>query len=118
MPIDYQEKLFDVAYDRMGVPATIVTTRRKRHDVTVIDKTAQLTYPSFGPVEVTTFKPAAMVRMKEILDLDLSLRDDIKDGQLVMNGKIWTIGNWEPHPTLNGIDDGEALLLLRDDADV
>ena len=109
MPIDWTARMLDPIYRHLGLTATITPPERPGFAVTVIDKTAGIQTP--GDVAVPTIRPAAVIRVKEMLGVGL-VREDLDAARITFNGATWTITATEPRPTPGGEADGELLLWL------
>lgn len=111
--IDWDELLYDPLYTGLGKAATLTPgSGGAGIEVTVIDKTAGIEVDS-GPTVIPTIKPAARIRMAELVSNALAL-PDLKDGTLLLGATTWTIKNTQPRPGPDGKGTGEALLILID----
>lgn len=110
--MNFTSLLLDPLYTSFGVEATIwPASYGTPVTVTVIDKTGGVEVASASMAEVSTIRPAAMVRAAEIASA-LIAREDLRRAELCMNGKKWRIESSLPRPTPNGESDGELMLLL------
>lgn len=111
--MDYQTLLYDPVYLVQGVSAVITlsdaTTVLK--PVTVLDKTAGTEIKM--AVDILTILPAAVLRVKELAKQNY-VPDDLHRGKITFNGRTWTIVDNRLIPSPNGMDDGEAYMILED----
>jgi hypothetical protein len=104
--------MLDPIYTAFGVPATVwPASYGTPVTVTVIDKTSGVEVSNASMSEVSTIRPAALVRASEVATA-LIAREDLRRAELCMNGKKWRIESSTPKPTPNGESDGELMLLL------
>jgi hypothetical protein len=122
--MDYQALLYDPVYAAIGVPAVLAPASglTTQVDLTVIDKTAgadvgvshaakgSIGAASFG---IETVHPVAAVRMAELRANGLT-RDDLDMSAITFNGRTWRVRSHVLKPSPNGLDDGEAWLILTE----
>lgn len=113
--LDYRSLLYGPIYDRLGVPATIVTQGGATIELTVRNLTAPSTISGIG-VDFQAFKPSAIARLYELEGADLA--EDVVGGELTMDAHTWSIKSFEYVASPNGNSDGEVRLILKDDLDV
>jgi hypothetical protein len=110
MAIDYQASLYDPVYTALGVTATIALDGTAgEFSLTVIDKTAGIDVS--GDVNVASIKPAAAVRMAELV-LNGIERASLYGGTITLNGVTWRIDATAPRPAPTGENEGELYLVL------
>ncbi len=114
--MNFGSLMLDPIYTAFGVPATIIplATGAAPVTVTAIDKTGGVEVGNAAMTEVSTIRPAAIVRFAELATASLD-RTDLRRAALTMNGKNWRIESSTPKPTPNGESDGELMLLLIED---
>lgn len=101
---------YDAIYAALGVAATIIApSSAGQIEVTAIDKTAGVTVAD--EIEVHSVKPAATVRMAELIANNFD-KVDLDGGSITLNGKTWRIRNHLPRPSPAGEDVGELYLFL------
>lgn len=111
--IDWDALLYDPIYTVHGKAATLTPgSGGAGIAVTVIDATAGIEVDA-GPAVISSIKPAARIRMAELVSNALTL-PDLKDGTLLLGATTWTIKATQPRPGPNGKGTGEALLILID----
>lgn len=113
MTIDWTADLLDPIYDGLGVAATITLEGGAEHVVTAIDGASDLT--TGDQIEVHTMRPAAFVRMAELIDLGLQ-PDDLEAAIIALNGKPWRVAATALKPTPGGEAAGELILWLQHDS--
>jgi hypothetical protein len=114
--MDYQSLLYDPIYDVIGVEARLVAAPgHPPVTVTVIDKTAGLPLVGDGGMEIETVRPAAMVRVAELIARGLC-REAIDGGTVAFSCKCWKIESSRPAPSPKGERDGELMLILSEAA--
>lgn len=115
MALDYAI-LLDPIYSSIGVAATIIPRSgpTKSVEVTVLDKTIGVAIPSpdGGSVELDTFAPSAMVRVAELTEKLVDVKN-LDDGRIIMNGKFWRVKATRHRPTPDGV--GEVAMILTED---
>ncbi|QDW39010.1 hypothetical protein FFI89_018775 [Bradyrhizobium sp. KBS0727] len=111
--IDYDADLIDPHYEIDGLPAQFLSREGVRADLTVLDKTAGVEIPQ-GPVMLQTSRPAACVRVRELIENSLD-RGKMKDGRLTFNGASWNVESTLPKPVPGG--QGELYLILQERSD-
>lgn len=110
---DFDSLRLGAIYAALGAD-TVITLRDGREETfSIIDKTAGVSVP-VGDLSANSVKPAAAVRMIELADKSVSL-DDVRDGQIDLNGKRWRIKDYLLRPGIGGEAKGEALLELTDE---
>lgn len=112
--MDYQTVLYNPIYLVQGVSAviTLPDTTTVLKPVMVLDKTAGIEI-KMG-TDIQTIVPAAVVRMVELAAQGMK-PPQLDYGTISFNGKNWKIVSHRLRPSPNGLDDGEALLVLEDD---
>lgn len=110
--IDFNSDLYDPIYNWKGVAATI-TVAGNDVALLVIDETDGIAIP--GNAIVETVVPACRVRMKELIDNNISTAD-LADGSISFNGNAWRIKSHRPMPNSNGESDGQVRLILLSEA--
>lgn len=101
---------YNAIYDALGVTATIIApSSAGQIDVVAIDKTAGIAVAD--EVEVHSVRPAAVVRMAELIANSFD-KVDLDGGSITLNGKTWRIKNHMPRPSPSGEDVGELYLFL------
>lgn len=113
MSIDYDALLLDPIYQRIGIAAQFVSLDGARADLIVLDKTAGVELAD-GPVALHTSRPAACVRVSELINNSLD-RSKMKNGRLTFNGGSWNVEATRPKPVPGG--QGELYLFLQDRSD-
>ncbi|MDB5555427.1 MAG: hypothetical protein JWL86_5411 [Rhizobium sp.] len=79
----------------------------------VIDKTKGVADMAGGAIiELNTARPAATVRMSELIEKNLDLDEDVQGGKIEFNNRCWVVKSHQPKPSSQGIDAGEAYLFL------
>lgn len=110
--MNFTSLMLDPIYAAYGVLATVWPANYGTPvNLTVIDKTSGVEVSNSAMSEVSTIRPAAMVRAAEVATA-LIAREDLRRAELCMNGKKWRIESSAPRPTPNGESDGELMLLL------
>lgn len=120
--IDFQAQLYNPIYaSDLCVDAVITTTGGDELAVRAKNMTQASSFSGPGGlVDFQAFRPYAMVRMAQLLNLnpDLVVQDDINGGQIEMAGKTWSIKSYDYAPGPTGIAGGEVRLFLKDDVDL
>lgn len=109
MSVDFDALMLDPIYDLTGVAANFLSRDGARCNLTVIDKTSGVEIP--GSVMVQTSRPAACVRISELVANDLD-RGKMKSGRLTFNGASWNVESTLPKPVPGG--QGELYLFLQE----
>lgn len=120
--IDFQTQLYNPIYNSdLCVDATIITSGGDELPVRAKNNTQTSSFSGpAGVVDFQAFRPYALVRMAQLLNLnpDLVVQEDIQGGQIVMDGKTWSIKSYEYVASPAGINSGELRLILKDDVDL
>jgi hypothetical protein len=112
--VDYQATLYAPVYNTFGQCAVLTTNGNKDFVFTAVNKTAISPFLGVG-VEYQSFKPSARLRMADVIHYDITPKTDLVGGQLMLDGKAWSIKSFEFHPSPVGVNDGELQLILKDD---
>jgi hypothetical protein len=112
--VDYQATLYAPVYNTFGQCAVLTTNDNKDFVFTAVNKTAISPFLGVG-VEYQSFKPSARLRMADVIHYDITPKTDLVGGQLMLDGKAWSIKSFEFHPSPVGVNDGELQLILKDD---
>lgn len=120
--IDFQTQLYNPIYNSdICVDAVIITTGGDELAVRAKNNTQTSSFSGpAGVVDFQAFRPIALVRMAQLLNLnpELVIQDDIQGGQITMDGKTWSIKSYEYVASPAGINSGEIRLILKDDVDL
>jgi hypothetical protein len=107
--IDY-DAFYAPLYAAFGVSAVLDLGTSGTFTLTVIDKTEGVMIEEGNNISIATVKPAAMVRMSELVSNNLT-RAGLKQAPISFNGKSWVIVATQPKP--NPAGDGELYLILQ-----
>lgn len=107
---NFSTLLYAPLYAAFAVDAQIApSTTGTWAEIRAIDKTKGVEIsPS---AELNTIRPAAEIRVPELLDIGIS-RTDLRRGHLLMNARLWRIEDFIAKPAPTGEDDGELRLFL------
>lgn len=113
--MNYSRTALGPIYRTIGVPATLTVDGVDYPAIgapplKVLDKTSGVALG--GPIEVETIRPAATVRVNDLLNLGLDI-DRLDRQFLLMNGSNFLITSSKPMPSPNGKLDGEIYLFLE-----
>lgn len=108
--MNYRRTLLGPIYRIQGVNATLTVRGVIYGSVRAIDRTTGVAVP--GPIGVETTKPVVTLRAGDLLDLGCNL-DDLDDGTIELNRRLWTILDHREMPSPNGVADGEVWLFLE-----
>jgi hypothetical protein len=112
MTIDFDAELFGPVHEVLGTSATITPEGTAGAvSLVLIDESAGIVLPGRNGVEISTVRPAAVVRAVALAEAGLD-RADLRNAALLMNGTTYRIKSSEPKPTANGEADGEIVLWL------
>jgi hypothetical protein len=111
--IDFDAQLLDPIYERIGIAAEFLSREGYRFSFTVLDKTAGVEIAG-GAVALQTLRPAACVRVTELIEKKLD-RSQLKNGRLTFNGGSWNVEATRPKPKPGAR--GEVYLLLQERSD-
>jgi len=110
--IDYSALLYDPAYAKLGVPATLTAAGTAGEiALTVIDDTRPKRQASGSGVEVSSVAPGAFARMPELIANGI-VPDEFEGAVLTFNGRSWTVRNHEMGGNPNGENFGQVRFLL------
>ncbi len=114
MSIDWQTTLYDPIYAAVGVAASITPLESgiPVSGLTALDKTAGVAV-TLGNIEAQSVLPAAIFRMAELIENELS-EQDLDGGTVTFNGKTWKIKSHQLKPSPYGEMDGEVYLFLAE----
>lgn len=116
MMMDYAAILYDPLYASFGTDAVIRCLYSDDFPIRAIDCTSGIEVTEGSGIDVKTIRPAAIVRMRELIDLGLG-REDLEDAALELNDKLWRVKASMPKPGPSGEANGELyLFLIEDDA--
>lgn len=116
MMMDYAAILYDPLYASFGTDAVIRCLYSDAFSIRAIDCTSGIEVTEGSGIDVKTIRPAAIVRMRELIDLGLG-REDLEDAALELNDKLWRVKASMPKPGPSGEANGELyLFLIEDDA--
>lgn len=113
MSVDYDALMLDPIYAALGIAAKFLSRDGLQADLIVLDKTSGIEIPQ-GAVMLQTSKPAACVRVSELIAGDLD-RAKMKNGRLTFNGASWNVESTLPKPVPGG--QGELVLILQERSD-
>lgn len=108
--IDFDAQLLDPIYERIGIAAEFLSRDGDRFSFVVLDKTEGVEVAQ-GPVALQTLRPAACVRVTELIQLKLD-RGQLKNGRLTFNGASWNVEATRPKPKPGA--KGEVYLFLQE----
>jgi hypothetical protein len=109
--VDYQVNLYDPVWKVLGTAATIAPDDSPGGiDCTVIDRTSGVTVFE-GRAAVETVRPAADIRVQELIDGGLS-RNGLAGASVTFNSRTWRVKATLPVPSPLGEDDGILRLIL------
>ena len=116
MMMDYAAILYDPLYASFGTDAVIRCLYSDAFPIRAIDCTSGIEVTENSGIDVKTIRPAAIVRMRELIDVGLG-REDLEDAALELNDKLWRVKASMPKPGPSGEANGELyLFLIEDDA--
>jgi hypothetical protein len=103
---------------QIAVDAQLITAGGDSYSIRAVDKTVAASMLGSGGIEFNSFRPTAMMRVPDIAQLEIDIGADLYKGQLVMNGRTWSIKSFEYAPAPTGIADGELRVILQDAGNV
>lgn len=107
MSIDYAALSLDMIY-------SILSSNLELDDgriIEAIDKTSGISISD--TIGIETIKPAVVVKKQSLINEDITI-DILLGTYAIINGKQWIIESSKPSPGINGEDDGEVYLFLRE----
>ena len=114
--MDYTQLLYGPLYDTFGSDAVIRCLYADAFPIRAIDCTSGIEVTENSGIDVKTIRPAAIVRMRELIDVGLG-REALEDAALELKDKIWRVKASMPKPGPSGEANGELyLFLIEDDA--
>ena len=112
--MDIASLLYDPLYASFGSDAVIRCLYSDAFPIRAIDCTSGIEVTEGSGVDVKSIRPAAIVRMRELTELGLSL-GDLEDAALELNEKLWCVKASMPKPGPSGEANGELYLFLIED---
>lgn len=112
--IDWQKRLLDPLYSKLGKPAVLTVgenTDAVTVSVSVIDKTNDVSVGEI--IQVHSANAVAAVRMKELTANGVT-RDTINGAEIAFNNQNFRVKAHITKPSPDGIAAGELYLILED----
>lgn len=110
VPINFSDLLYGPVYQTLGVPIDFALADDRLVSITGLDKTAGVEVTA-GDLEVQTVRPAAVIRMADLIEQDVA-PNDLMNAICQINGTSWKVRSYFPKPSPSGEADGELYLIL------
>lgn len=108
----YTDLLLAPIYTAFGVTISFVLANDDMIEIIGLDKSGGVEVAS-NSVEVPTVKPACIIRMADLIELDLA-PEDLIEATLSLNGVSWRVVSYFPKPSPLGERDGELYIILSE----
>jgi len=108
----YTDLMLAPIYTAFGVTISFALSNDDVVEIRGLDKSGGVEV-STSVVDVPSVRPACIIRMYDLLSLELA-PDDLVDAVLELNGVSWVVTSYFPKPSPFGESDGELYILLSE----
>ncbi len=120
--INFAALLYRPIFDRLGraakltLDAGVFDTMPDGNPLVALDKTIGVALPMDGGIILETVTPVAEFMIADLAAIGVTV-DQLDEGILELNGKVWTIQSHRVNPSSSGESDGTVMCQLEGEQD-